>query len=153
NAAAVTATATSDAPAGSFSFTVAHLASAHSVVSGSTVAGTSAVVTNGPLLLSQASALGFATLRGQDGLAAAAHSVSVARSPGGAADAGSVDVSGGATVGDGVSIEVDGVSYAITSGTYANGGDLASRIATDTGGRVSAAVDSDGHIVLTTVDE
>src|SRR5438270_4998244 len=81
----VTATATSAASTGALSFTVENLSRAGSVASTGTVASTSVVVANGPLLLAQgADVLGIGGFTAGAGLTIGTHSVEVTQATSGA---------------------------------------------------------------------
>src|SRR3974390_418509 len=73
----VTATSTSSAVGGAFTFSVNNLATSSSLISSASVPSTSTTVTSGNLLLSQASGLGFSALGGDQVLATGSHTLTV----------------------------------------------------------------------------
>lgn len=168
--AVATATAGSDTPAGSISFTVAQLAAAETEVSSGTVASTSDVVTSSPdFLLSQGAAqIGFQSLS-SSGLALGSHTIDVTQASQSAQSVGTVDLASqnSITIGSGnntVDVAVangtgaTATSYTLTlaSGTY-SGSSLLTAVqnaitasgATD----LQAGYNSSGQLVLSTVNQ
>ena len=154
----VTATATSAASTGSLSFTVEQLSRAGSVASTGTVASTSVVVANGPLLLAQgADVVGIGGFGAGNDLTLGTHTVEVTQATAGAAQAGTSALAASTTIGAGnntLAVTVDGVAktYTIAAGTY-TAAQLAAAVATASGGDLTAAVGGDGKLSLTTTHE
>jgi len=153
----VTASATAAASTGSLSFTVTQLSRAGSVATTGTVASTSVVVANGPLLLCRgADVLGFAGLTAGAGLTVGAHTVEVTQATAGATQTGTAAVGANTTIGAGatLAVTVDGVAktYTIAAGTY-SAAQLATAVGTASGGDLTASVDGSGKLVLTTTHE
>ncbi|HVW35011.1 MAG TPA: flagellar filament capping protein FliD [Acidimicrobiia bacterium] len=154
----VTATATSAASTGALSFTVEQLSRAGSVASTGTVASTSVVVANGPLLLARGGdAVGIGGFSAGGDLTIGTHTVEVTQATAGATQTGTSAPAASTVIGAGnntLSVTVDGVAktYTIADGTY-TAAQLAAAVATASGGDLTAAVGSDGRLSLTTTHE
>ena len=154
----VTATATSAASTGALSFTVEQLSRAGSIASTGTVASTSVVVANGPLLLARgADVLGIGGLSAGNDLTVGTHTLEVTQASSGATQTGTSVLAPSTTIGagnDSLDVTVDGVAktYTIAAGTY-TAAQLAAAVATASGGDLTAAVGSDGKLSLTTTHE
>lgn len=163
--AVATGTTSGASTTGSVTFTVDQLAQGESLVSSGTVAATSDVVTQASSLLvsSGTEALGFSSLATPSGstLALGAHTIDVttasapASTTGTAALASSTTITAGSN--DGLNVTVDGTAYSLTiaPGTYTPT-QLAQAIttaATTAGAPLSASVDSQGRLVLSTTDQ
>jgi len=153
----VTATATAAASTGSLSFTVEQLSRAGSVASTGTVASTSVVVANGPLLLARGGdVLGIGGFTAGGDLTVGTHTVEVTQATSGATQTGTGALAASTTIGPGATLDVtvDGVAktYTIAAGTY-TAAQLATAVATASGGDLTAAVGSDGKLALTTTHE
>ena len=153
----VTATSQASAAAGSLSFTVERLASAHSLISVGSVASTDAVITTpgSNLLLGAGGALGLATIAGSADLAAGAHTIEVSQATSGAGQAGTAlaDTTTIA-IGDTLDVVVSGAtrSVTLTAGTYGRSA-LAEMVTAASGGELRATVGTDGGLVVTTARE
>jgi flagellar hook-associated protein 2 len=158
-----TATASAGAEAGSVSFVASQLASADVLVSSGQVASTASTVTSASdLLLSQATALGFAALA-SSGLSLGSHTITVEQASQAAVAIGSGDVEAtGASISstnDTITINLNGTNYTITipTGTY-SGASLLSAIESAIGsaglsGTLKAGFGAGGQIILATVDQ
>jgi flagellar hook-associated protein 2 len=150
-----TATSTSTAVGGAFTFTVNNLATSASLISSASVTATTSSVTSGNLLLSQAAALGFSSLAGDQVLATGSHSLTVTTSTGGATLNGTSAPSAVTTVttgvNDGLSYTIDGVAKNLTlaAGTY-SANQLASAVAAASNGDFTAQMNGSGNLALTT---
>lgn len=149
-----TASATSAALPGTFSFSVKNLATAQTMASFGTVSSTSTNITGaGSMLLGKTGALGIGNLSGN--LSAGAHTVAVTQASAGAAVNGaavnnSVTFTGNETM----QIDVDGSPKTITmqAGTY-NQQQLASMLTTASGGALNVTVNSDKSLRMATTHE
>ena len=153
----VTATATSAAGTGALSFTVQQLSRAGSVASTGTVASTSVVVANGPVLLAQgADVLGIGGLSAGAGLTTGAHTVEVTQATTGATQTGTAALAATTTFATDatLAVTVDGVAktYTIAAGSY-SAAQLAAAVQQASGGDLTAAVGADGKLALTTTHE
>jgi flagellar hook-associated protein 2 len=165
-----TATATPGTPAGSLQFVVQRLASASSVISTGTVASTSQIVDSQPsFLVSQAGALGFASLAAGTGLTLGSHTIDVTQSSQAASTTGTVALgsqSSGINVvtgsNDTVAVTVDGTAYNLTIAPSPTGGYSASGLlsavqnAISTAGAsgvLQAGYSANGNLILSTVDQ
>jgi flagellar hook-associated protein 2 len=154
-----TATASAGALGSSLTFTVNRLATASSIISGGSVAATTAVVAGGPLLVSAGgAAIGVSTFDGGAGLALGTHTIKVTQASAGAAKSASTALATGSIVigagNDTLDVEVDGVAktFTLANATY-DATSLAAAVQTASGGDLKASIDSNGKLVLATVDE
>ena len=155
---AVKVSAGSSALAGSLSFKVDNLASAHSVRSSGTVGSTSSVIYNGSsMLVSAAGGLGFSSLSGGPGLPLGAATLTVTQASAGAQVTSSASMAAGVTLASPVTIdaEVDGVagSFQLNAGTYATPAAFAAEVERASAGKLTATTGSDGNMRLSTVAE
>lgn len=149
---AVTATLGTSASTGSISFTVQQVAQAHGLRTAGSVATSSSVITNEPLLAisSATGALGIGGVRAGAGLAAGDLQVTVTQASAGATRVGTA-APAGTTVIDGsndtLSLEIDGVAHSVTLAHQPGG-------YTTTGlvDAVNAAFDADGVGAVASLD-
>jgi flagellar hook-associated protein 2 len=152
-----TATTGTGATPGSTTFSVDHLATADTLVSGGTVASVNDVVSSGNLLIaSGASALGIGSISGT-GLTTGAHTIAVTEASAGASVAGSSAISSSTQItssNDQLSVSIDGSasSFTIANGTY-TAQQLASAVATASGGLLTATINDTGQLVLATSEQ
>jgi flagellar hook-associated protein 2 len=157
SSAAVVAQARSGALTGTLAFTVDRLATAHALVSTGSVSDRAQVVATGPVLLAAATGLGLTTVAGS-GLTAGPHTLEVTQASAGASAVGASPLAGSTTitagVNDTVDVDVDGVATTLTiaAGTY-SGAQLATAITSAAAGALSATVEPDGRLRLTTTRE
>lgn len=159
NTAVATATGGSGATPGSISFTVNQLAAADTLASSGSVSSTSAIVTTAPdFLLSQGGgSLGFTSLA-SSGLTLGSHTVSVTQASAAATTTGSTPLATSTTITSGVNdtfnVSIDGVAYTYTlaSGTYTPA-QLASAVASASGGTLTASVNSAGELLVGTTEQ
>jgi flagellar hook-associated protein 2 len=154
---AVTATATSNAPAGQLSFTVQQLSRAGAVASTGTVTSAAAIVASGPVVLARgADRIGLSAVGAGAGLTTGAHTIAVTQATTGAAATGTGALAASTTFGADVTLDVtvDGVAktYTIAAGTYTQA-QLADTVTTASGGDLSATLDGAGVLTLTTRHE
>ncbi len=154
-----TATASPSTPAGSVSFTVQQLATNDVLDSTGTVGSTadSIASANTGFLLSQASSLGFSSLASGSGLALGSHSLDVKQASQGASTTGTSAVAASTTIGstnDTLDVTVNGTAYTYTiaAGTYTQS-QLASAVASASGGALQASVNSSGYMAISTTDQ
>ena len=150
------------ARAGSASFTVDRLASAHGLRTSATVASSSTAVTTASLLAlsTTSSALGVTGIAVGAGATAGPQTIKVTQATAGATISGTGALAASTVITGGnntLDLEVDGVARTITiaAGTYTRSG-LASAVqsAIDaTGGGVTASVDASNRLQLTTTHE
>lgn len=162
NPGAVTASASSSALTGSVSFTVDRLAAAAAIRSQNTVASTSTVVASGPILLAQgANQYGFGTFASSSTLPAGAHTIVVTqasaaatRAPGAGDSALAASTTITAGVNDQLQISINGTPQTLTlaAGTYTQS-QLAAAVQSASNGALTASVDGNGKLVLTTARE
>jgi flagellar hook-associated protein 2 len=151
----VTATSTSGAVGGAFTFSVNNLATSSSLISSASVPSASTTVTSGNLLLSQASGLGFSALGGDQVLATGSHTLTVTTATTGATLSGTSPVAASTTItagsNDTLTYTVDGVAKTATiaPGTYGPT-QLAAAVAAATHGDFTAAINGNGALQLTT---
>jgi flagellar hook-associated protein 2 len=154
---AVAATALPTAPAGSLTFRVDRLASAHSLVSAATVSSLGAPLgPTGRWLSVDAGALGLTGLTASADLALGPHTIEVTRATTAASHKGS-PLAATTTIATGTTfrVTVDGGAardIALVPGTY-DRQQLAAMVTTAAGGDLRATVAADGALVLSTVRE
>jgi flagellar hook-associated protein 2 len=152
-----TATVGTGASPGSTTFSVDHLATADTLVSSGTVASVNDVVASGNLLIaSGASGLGIGSISGT-GLSTGAHTIAVTQASAGASIAGSSAVASSTQISasnDELSVSIDGTAstFTIADGTY-TASQLASAVATASGGLLTAEVNNAGQLALTTSEQ
>ena len=156
-----TGTTSGDATTGSVTFAVGQLAQGETLVSSGTVAATSDVVTSASSLLvsSGTEALGISSLSGS-GLVLGAHTVQVTQASAAASVAGTSALASTTTIGssnDTVTLNADGTSYTLTlaSGSYTPSqlAQAVSAAAQSAGAPVTASVNSQGELVLSTTNQ
>jgi flagellar hook-associated protein 2 len=157
SSAAVTATATSTAASGQLSFTVQQLSRAGAIASTGTVLSTAAIVASGPVVVARgADVLGFSLLGAGPGLTTGAHTVKVTQATAGAVQTGTAPLAATTTFAAPATLDitVDGVAktYTIAAGSYSPA-QLAAAVQTASGGDLTAAVDTNGALTLTTRHE
>lgn len=162
NTAAASVSLGTSARAGSASFTVDRLASAHGLRTSATVASSSTAITTASLLaVSTAStALGVTSIGVGSGTTAGSQTIKVTQATAGATVSGSSALAASTVINGSnntLDLEVDGVARTITiaAGTYTRSG-LATAVqsALDaTGGGVTASVDASNRLQLTTTHE
>ena len=162
NPSAASASLGASARAGSASFTVDRLASAHGLRTSGTVASSSTAITTAAMLAvsTTSAALGVTSIGVGAGASVGAQTIKVTQATAGASVAGTSALAA-STVIDGTNntldLEIDGVARSITiaAGTYSRSG-LATAVqsALDaTGGGVTASVDASNRLKLTTTHE
>ena len=150
-----TATSTSSAVGGAFTFTVNNLATSSSLISSAAVASTTTNVMSGNLLLGESGGLGFSSLAGDQVLATGTHTLTVTTATGGATMAGTTPVGATTTIATGsndtLNYTIDGVAKSLTlaAGTYGPT-QLAGAVAAASKGDLTAQVNGSGDLVLTT---
>jgi flagellar hook-associated protein 2 len=150
-----TATATSGAVGGAFTFTVNNLATSASLISSASVASTATAVTSGNLLLSEAGGLGFSALAGDQTLATGAHTLTVTTATGGATLTGTTAVGASTTVttgtNDTLAYTLDGAAKTLTiaAGTY-SATQLAAAVASASNGDFTTSLNGNGQLQLVT---
>lgn len=155
DATVATATSSSSAVGGAFTFTVDNLATSASLISSAAVPTTTSPVMTGNLLLSEAGGLGFSALSGDQVLATGAHTLTVTTATGGAVLAGTSAPAATTTitagVNDTVAYSIDGAAKTLTlaAGTY-SASQLARQVATASGGDFTAQINGNGDLALTT---
>ena len=160
NTAVATATGGPNATPGSISFTVNQLAAADTLASSGSVSSTSAIVTTASdFLLSQGGgALGFTSLAAGSGLSLGSHTVSVTQASAAASTTGSVALAPSTTITAGVNdtfqVSLDGVAhtYTLAAGSYTPA-QLASAVASASGGSLNASVNSAGELLVGTTEQ
>jgi flagellar hook-associated protein 2 len=157
NSSVATATTGTGASPGSTTFSVDQLATADTLVSSGTVSSVDDVVSSGNLLIAAgASALGIGSISGT-GLTTGAHSIAVTQASAGASFAGSSAIASSTQISasnNQLSVSIDGTasSFTIANGTYTSQ-QLASAIATASGGLLTAQVNNTGQLTLTTTEQ
>ncbi|HTV10781.1 MAG TPA: flagellar filament capping protein FliD [Acidimicrobiales bacterium] len=150
-----TATAGAGAVGGSITFSVDQLAGAESQISSGSVTSESAQITSGPLLVAVGGgALGIGTLSSSN-LSIGNHTIAVTQASAGAsltsssAPASSTTITAGSN--DTLTYDLDGnaESLKIAAGTY-DGPQLAAAVQAASGGQLTASMNANGDMVLTT---
>ncbi len=158
NSSAVTATAGPNATQGSLTFSVNSLAAADTLASSGTVSSTGTVIASSPYLLSTGGAqLGFTTLTSASGLSIGSHNIQVTQSSAAASTTGTTAPASSTTIGStnntfGVTIDGTAYTYTIASGTY-NQTQLASALASASGGTLQASINSNGMMQVSTTQQ
>jgi flagellar hook-associated protein 2 len=158
DAGVATGTITSGTSAGSITLAVDQLATGSTQISSGTVAATNDVVASSNLLLgSGGSALGISSLSAGTGLSLGAHSISVTQASSGATVAGASALGVSTTItsaNNEIDAQVNGsaVAVVIPAGTYSTT-QLAQAITQNSGGTLSASVNSNGVLSLATTQQ
>ena len=152
-----TATTGTGATPGSTTFSVDQLATANTLVSSGTVASINDVVADGDLLIaSGGSGLGIGSISGAS-LTTGAHTIAVTQASAGATIAGTSAVAGSTQISasnDELDASIDGSanSFTVANGTYTPQ-QLASAVATASGGLLTAQTNGTGQLVLATTEQ
>ncbi|MCL5048104.1 MAG: flagellar filament capping protein FliD [Firmicutes bacterium] len=157
NTQVASATVGNGASTGSVTFSVNQLATTDSMMSSGTVASTGDVVTSGDLLLaSGGSGIGISSMSGS-GLTVGQHTISVTQASAGASVTSASPLPSSTTISSSnnqLAVTIDGTAYTFTiaSGTYTSQ-QLASAVASSSGGLLNASVNSSGQLVLSTAEQ
>ena len=153
-----TASTGAGAAGGNLSFTVNNLATSSALISSASVPALTTPVATGNLLLSQAGALGFSAVAGDQTLATGTHTLTVTQATTGASVTGTSIPPASTTViagtNDTLQYTLDGTAQSLTiaAGTYTPT-QLAAAVSTASGGNLSAQINGSGQLELTTTSQ